>query len=139
MTPSKAPLRFLGTWQMTQCETSRPELPHPTSGITTFTQQEDSIQYENETRWSDGRNSKVTASLRLDGSWCPVSGSVLADSVSFERQDDSTFSVRMKKNGADAGSNRTTISSTGRTMTGQWEIKGTDGGIISWKMTSERQ
>jgi hypothetical protein len=41
MTPSKAPLPFLGAWKLTTTESSRPDLPHPASGLTTFTQEED--------------------------------------------------------------------------------------------------
>jgi len=71
MTPSKAPLPFLGTWRLTKCETSRPDLPHPTSGITTFTQKEDAVHYSNEGVWSDGRTAKVGAVLQMDGNKVP--------------------------------------------------------------------
>ena len=139
LTPSKAPLRFLGTWRITKVETSRPDLPHPTTGVTTFTQEADHVHYEAETTWSDGTRSKVTAALRTDGSWCPVIGSLIADTVSFQRVDDSSFSVNMKKQGLDVGTNHTTISATGRTMTGSWEVKAPDGTKVTWKMSSERQ
>ena len=45
MTPAKAPLPFLGTWKLTNCKSSRPDLPHPTSGSTTFTQEGSNIHY----------------------------------------------------------------------------------------------
>ncbi len=138
MTPSKTPLPFLGAWKLTKCETSRPDLPHPTSGTTTFAQQADGIHYSNEGAWSDGRKAKVSALLQLDGSWCPVTGSVLSDSLSFRRLEDGSFDAKMKKGGADVGSVRSTVSADGRTMTGHWEIAGPDGKTISWKTTSER-
>ena len=87
MTPSEAPLAILGTWQLGKCESSRPDLPHPMAGITTFTQEDDGIHYSNDGVWSDGRTTKVSAVLPLDGSWRPITGSMLADSLSFRRID----------------------------------------------------
>ena len=139
MTPSKAPLPFLGTWKLAKCEASRPELPHPTSGITTFTQEGDAIHYSNDGVWSDGRTPKVNAVLQLNGNWCPVTGSILTDSLSFRRLDDGSFEAKMKKGGADVGTSRSTVSADGRTLTGHWEIVGPGGTIITWKTTSERQ
>jgi hypothetical protein len=45
MTPAKAPLPFLGSWTLTECLSSRPDLPYPTSGTATFTQQENGISF----------------------------------------------------------------------------------------------
>ncbi len=138
MTPSRAPLRFLGTWRIKQCESSQPELAHPTSGVTSFTQEGDVVHYENQSTWSDGRSSQVSASLRLDGSWCPVNGSSLTDSVSFRSNGDS-FEATMRQQDKPAGSNRTRVSPTGRTMTSEWEIPTPDGQTIVWKMIFERE
>lgn len=138
MTPSRAPLRFLGTWRVTQCESSRPDLPFPKSGIASFTQEGEAVYYENETTWSDGRFSRVTALLRLDGSWCSVTGSALADSASLQSNGDS-FSVQMQNQGKEAGTNRTTVSSSGRTMVSSWELPTPDGDKMVWKVTSERE
>ena len=139
MTPSKAPLPFLGTWKLTKCETSRPDLSHPTGGITTFTQGKDAIHYSNDGVWSDGRASKVSAALQLDGTWCPVTGSLVADSLSFRRLEDGSFEAKMKKAGAGVGTTRSTVSADGRTMTGHWEFAGPGGTTVTWKTTSERQ
>ncbi len=139
MTPAKALLPFLGTWRLTKCEASRPDLPHPTSGITTFTQQEDAIHYSNDGIWSDGRTAKVSALLQMDGKWCPVTGSLLTDSLSFRRLGDGSFEAKMKKSGVDVGTSRSTVSADGRTMTGDWVIIGPDGTALTWKTTSERQ
>jgi hypothetical protein len=138
MTPSKAPLPFLGTWKLTKCETSRPDLPHPTSGTTTFTHKEDGIHYSNEGVWSDGRTAKVNAVLQLDGGWCPVSGSLMADSLSLHLGEGS-FEAKMRKGGVDVGSTRSTFSADGRTMTGHWHIVGPGGAAITWTTTSERK
>jgi hypothetical protein len=138
MTASKAPLPFIGTWKLTNCESSRPDLPHPTGGIATFTQQGDAVNYTNDGVWSDGRTAKVTAVLKLDGTWCPVAGSLTTDSLSFQSLEGGTFEVKMRKGGVDVGTNRTTVSADGRTMTGQWELAG-PGGTLTWKTTSERQ
>jgi hypothetical protein len=102
MTPSKAPLPFLGTWKLKKCETSHPELPHPTSGITTFTQEKDAIHYSNDGVWSDGRNAKVTADLQADGAWYPVKGSLIADSLSI-RLENGSLEAKMRKGGVDVG------------------------------------
>jgi hypothetical protein len=139
MTPSKAPLPFLGTWKLAKCESSRPDLPYPTSGITTFTQEQEAFYYSNEGVWSDGRTAKVSAVLQLDGSWCPVTGSLMAESLSFQRREGGALEAKMRKNGVDAGTNLTTVSADGRTMTGHWEVAGPGGSIIIWKTTSERQ
>jgi len=139
MTPSKAPLPFLGTWRLTNVETSRPDLPHPASGITTFAQQADGIHYSNDGTWTDGRASKVTAVLQLDGSLCPITNSLIADSLSLRVLDDGTLEVKMKSGGADVGTNRTKVSPDGRTMTGHWEFGGPGGATITWKTTQERQ
>jgi hypothetical protein len=139
MTPSKAPLPFLGTWRLTKCESSRPDLPHPISGITTFTQEEDAVHYTNDGVWSDGRTAKVNAVLQMDGNWCPVTGSLVTDSLSFQRLTGGSFEVKMKKGGVDVGTTRTTVSADGRTMTGDWEFAGPGGATITWKTTSDRQ
>jgi len=139
MTPSKAPLPILGTWRLTKCESSRRDLPHPTSGITTFTQEGDAVHYSNEGVWSDGRSAKVSAVFQMDGRWCPVTGSLLADSLSFRRLGDGSFEAKMKKGGVDVGTSRSTVSADGRTMTGHWEIVGASGTSLTWETTSERQ
>ena len=139
MTPSKATLPFLGTWLLTKCESSRPDLPHPASGITTFTQEEDAVHYSNDGTWSDGRTAKVSAIVNMDGSWSPVTGSLLSDSLSFRRLEDGSFEAKMKKGGVDVGTSRSTVSADGRVMTAHWEIAGPGGTTISWKTTSERQ
>jgi hypothetical protein len=138
MTPSKAPLPFLGTWKLTKCESSRPDLPHPTSSVTTFTQEQDAIHYHSDGVWSDGRAAKVTAVLQMDGSWCPVTGSLLADSLSFQIEGGS-FGGKMRKRGVDVGTTRSTVSADGRTMTGHWELVGPGGVTVTWNTTSERQ
>jgi len=139
MTPSKAPLPILGTWRLTKCESSRRDLPHPTSGITTFTQVGDAVHYSNEGVWSDGRSAKVSAIFQMDGSWRPVTGSLRADSLRFRRLGDGSFEAKMKKGGVDVGTSRSTVSADGRTMTGHWEIVGASGTSLTWETTSERQ
>jgi hypothetical protein len=139
MTPSKSPLPILGTWKLSKCETSRPDLPHMTSAVTTFTQEKDGIQYSNDGVWSDGRRSKVSYITQLDGSWCPVTGSTLTDSISLRRLEDGSLESRMKKGGADVGNVRATVSADGRTMTGHWELVGPGGTTVTWKTTAERQ
>lgn len=139
MTPSKAPFPFLGTWKLAKCESSRPDLPHPTSGITTFTQEEDAIHYSNEGVWSDGRTTKVSAVLQMDGNWYPITGSLLADSLSFRRLEDGSFEAKGKKNGIDVLTSRSTFSADRRTMTGSWELAGPDGTTITWETESDRQ
>ena len=85
MTPTEAPLPILGTWTLMKAESSRPDLPHPTSATATFTQEDDGIHYTSDGVWSDGRTSKVSAVLELDGNWYPVTGSFVADSLSLRR------------------------------------------------------
>jgi hypothetical protein len=139
MTPSKAPLPFLGAWKLTKCETSRPDLPHPTSGITTFTQEKDAIHYSNEGVWSDGRKAQASAVLQLDGSWYPVTGSLVADSLSIRRLEDGSLEAKMRKGGVDVGKTRSTYSADGRTSTGHWEFVGPGGTTVTWTTTLERQ
>jgi hypothetical protein len=139
MTPSKAPLPFLGTWKLSKCETSRPDLPHLTSGITTFTQKEDGIHYTSESVWSDGRSTKTSYISQMDGDWCPVSGSTMTDSLSLRRQEDGSLDSRMKKGGVDVGTVRATVSADGRIMTGHWGFVGPGGATVTWKTTAERQ
>jgi hypothetical protein len=139
MTPAKAPLPFLGTWKLAKCETSHPDVPHPSGGITTMTQGKDAIHYTNDGVRSDGLTTKVTADLKLDGSWCPVTGSLIADSLSFRTREDGSFEAKMRKGGADVGSTHSTVSPDGRTLTGHWKLAGPGGAIITWTTTSERQ
>jgi hypothetical protein len=114
-------------------------LPHITSGITTFTQKEDGIHYRSDNVWSDGRSSKVSCISQLDGNWCPVTGSMMSDSLCLRRQEDGSLESRMKKGGVDVGTVRATISADGRTMTGHWEFAGPGGATVTWKTTAERQ
>ncbi len=129
----------MGTWKLATCESSRPDLPHPTSGLITFTQEEDAIHYSNDGVWSDGRTTKVTAILQMDGSWCPVTGSMIADSLSFSHLDDGLFEGKMRKGGLDVGTTRSEVSADGQTLTGHWELVGPGGATITWETTSERQ
>ncbi len=139
MTPSKAPLPFLGTWKLTKCESSHPNLPHPTSGITTFASEKDAIHYSADTVWSDGRKSNVSALLQTDGTWCPITGSMLADSLSIRNLEHGSLEAKMRKGGVDVGSTRSTYSADGRTQTGHWQIAGPGGITVTWTTTSERQ
>jgi len=75
----------------------------------------------------------------MDGSWCPVTGSPLTDSLSFQHSDGASLEVKMRKGGVDVGINRTTVSADRRTMTGHWELASPDGTTITWETTSERQ
>jgi hypothetical protein len=129
----------LGTWQLGKCETSRPDLPHPASGITTFTQEQDGIHYSNDAVWSDGRTTKVTAVFQLDGSWHPITGSMLSDSLSFRRLEDGSFEAKGKKGGVDVLTSRSRVSADGQTTTAHWELAGPDGTTITWETTSHRQ
>ena len=125
-------------WKLVKCESSRPDLPHPTGGLTTFTQDDQGIHYRNEGIWSDGRTIKVHATLQLDGTWCPVTGSVLSDSLSLRRLDDVSLEVKMRKGGADVGTNHTTVSGDGLTLTSHWEFPNPDG-AVTWTTTSARE
>ena len=139
MTPAKAPLPFLGTWKLTKCEPARPDLPHPVSGITTSTQEDDGIHLNNEGTWSDGRAVKMSIVYQMDGGWYPVAGSLVADSVSVRRLDELSFEAKLRKGGADVGTQITTVSADGRTLTAQVQLVGPSGSAIGWKTTSERQ
>lgn len=139
MTPSQARIPLIGAWKLTKCESSHPQLPHPTLQLATFAEAGDVIHYTADSAYSDGRTVKVSADLTLDGAWRPVTGSQLADSLSIRRHPDGSYEVGMRKAGADAGVSRFTISSDGRTLDGVWEIAGPGGVAITWKTTSERQ
>lgn len=139
MTPSKAPLRFLGTWRLTKCESSHPDRPCPKSRLTTFTQQADFVHYESETVWSDGHTSQVATALHIDGSPSAVTGSALADSANFSITGDSTFKAFLQKEGLDAGTYSASVSSTGRVMNERWELKDPSGSPTIWNIASERQ
>jgi len=51
--------------------------------------------------------------------------------------EDGTFEA-MKKDGAEVGTSRSTVSADGRILTGHWEIAGPEGTTITWKTTAER-
>jgi hypothetical protein len=137
MTPAKSPLPFLGTWKLTSCESSHPDLPHPVSGITTFAEEPGAIRYTNEGAWSNGTKTDVQAVLQLDGSWCPITGSLLADSISVETTSDG-LTAKMRKAGVDVGTTRAVVSADRRTTTGTWEIAGPGGITVKWKTTTVR-
>jgi len=139
MTPAKAPLPFLGTWKLTRCEPTRPDLPHPVSGTTRSTQEDDGIHLNSEGTWSDGRVVKMSIVYQMDGGWYPVAGSLVADSVSVRRLDELSFEAKLRKGGADVGTQITTVSADGRTLTAQVQLVGPSGSAIGWKTTSERQ
>ena len=139
MTPSKAPNPFLGTWKLIKCEPTRADLPHPVSGTVTSTQGDDGIHLDSEGTWSDGRVVKTNIVYRMDGSWYPVTGSPMADSVSVRRLDDFSAEAKLRKGGVDVGTQISTVSADGRTLTAQVELVGPGGAAITWKTTSERQ
>lgn len=139
MTAAQAPLPYLGTWKMTKCEPLRPDLPHPVSGITVTTQENDGIHLNSEATWSDGRVVKMNLVYQMDGKWYPVTGSPIADSVSVQRLDDRSAEAKLRKGGVDVGTNRSTVSADGRTLTAQVEMVGPGGTAIGWTTTSARQ
>ena len=139
MTAAKAPLPFLGTWKLTKCEPTRPDLPHPVSGIATATEEADGIHFKSEGTWSDGRAVKTSAVYKMDGNWYPVTGSLVTDSISVRRLDDLSWEGRLRKNGVDAGTQLFAVSADRRTMTTQVDVVGPGGAVISWKTTQERQ
>jgi hypothetical protein len=108
------------------------------SGVTIFEEQADGIHYRNDSVWSDGQTASVSFVFQIDAAWYPIVGSRLADSLSFQSLEDSSFLATMKKGGAEAGTNRTSVSADRQTMTSHWEFAG-PGGSITWETTSERQ
>lgn len=138
MTPFEAAAPLLGTWRLAKCETSRPDLPQPTSLLTKFAFEEGAIHYSNDSVWSDGRVSKVSAVLQMDGNWYPVEGSLLSDSLSLRRLEDGSFEAKTKKGPAHVGATRYTVSADGQTLLGHWDVTGPGGGKIIWDATSER-
>ncbi len=106
--------------------------------MTTIAQQGDGVLYKAETIWSDGRGTAVEAILKMDGSWCPVSGSALADSVSLRILDDGSFEGKMRKGESESGSNLMRVSEDGQTMATEWNVAGPGGVTITWKTTAQR-
>lgn len=139
MTPAKSPYPFIGTWKLTSCETSHPNLPYPKSSLTTFAHQKDGIHYRAESTWSDGRETSVHGVFAVDGTWGPVTGSAIADFVSLRIMDDGSTEGRMKKDGREAGRSHTTVSADRTTMHTTWEIVGPGGVNVTWKTVSARQ
>lgn len=139
MTPSKAPLPLFGTWKLASCESSMPELPHPTSGMTTFTQEGDAIQYTSDGVWTDGGHRNVMATIPLDGTWCAVTGSAVIDSLSMSQLPDGSFEAKGKKGGDDVVTTALTISADGQTMTAHWTFIGPNDSTVTWNTTYERQ
>lgn len=139
MTPATAPIPFLGTWKITKVEASRPDLPHPVSGVTKTTQESDGVHMSSEATWSDGRVVKTTAVYKLDGNWYPVTGSPLADSVSVRVIEGGALEAKLRKGGVDVGTQRVTVSADGRTLTADANIADPQGTPISWKTTSARE
>jgi hypothetical protein len=75
---------------------------------------------------------------QMDGNWYPVTGSLVADSVSVRKLGDLSFEAKLRKGGADVGTQVTTVSADGRTLTAQVQLTG-PGGAFGWTTTSERQ
>jgi len=109
------------------------------SGMTTFTQEKDGIHYNADTVWSDGRKSTASAVLQTDGTWCPITGSLLADSLSIRHLENGSLEAKMRKGGADVGSTHSNYAADGRTSTGHWQFAGPGGITVTWTTTSERQ
>ena len=139
MTPTQSRLPFLGTWKLTGCEASHPELVHPKAGLTTFAQRENGLDYQSRTAWSDGRETVVTAVFQTDGTWCPVAGSALGDEVSLRLMEDGSAEGRIRRGGVDTGKNHVTVSPDGQWMTTQWDVTLPGGVAVTWKTTSQRQ
>jgi hypothetical protein len=139
MTPAKAPLPFLGTWKLTHCKSSHPDLPHPVSGTTIFSEAANCIHYRNDSVWTDGQAATVNFVFHIDGNWYPITGSRLADSLSFRSLEDSSIQATMKKGGVEVGTNHTTVSADGQTLTSHWKFAGPGGTSITWETTSQRQ
>lgn len=139
MIPFEAEFPLAGKWKLTSCETSRPDLPQPASLATTFALKEGLVHYANDVVWSDGRAASVSAVVSLDGSWFPLQGSFLSDSLSLHRLEDGSFEAKTRKGGADVGTTRYTVSSDGQTLTGHWTVKGPFGNVTTLTVISERQ
>ena len=104
-----------------------------------MTQEPDGLHLTGEQVWSDGRTVKINTVYQMDGKWYPVTGSPIADSVSAKRLDDGSIEAKLRKGGADAGTNRTAVSADGRTLTADADLVGPGGTRLKWKVTSQRQ
>ena len=101
-------------------------------------QEKDAIQYSADTVWSDSRKSKVSALLQTDGTWCAITGSLLADSLSIRNLENGSLEAECERR-FEVGSTRSTYSADGRTQTGHWEFSGPGSITVTWTTTSERQ
>jgi hypothetical protein len=81
----------------------------------------------------------VVATIPLDGTWCEVTGSMLADSLSMTQLGDRSFEGKGKKGGADVLTTVLAVSVDGQTLTGHWTLIGPAGSTITWTTTYERQ
>ncbi|MDE3195736.1 MAG: hypothetical protein KGN84_05300 [Acidobacteriota bacterium] len=138
MTATKVSRPIAGSWKLLTVTTSHPDLPHPKSALTVFAASPDGLRYKAETTWSDGRATVAEADFKLDGSWSPVTGSPLADSVSLHAIDERNYEAALRKSGVESGRNKIRISSDGQTMLTEWELIVPGGPTIHLKTIFER-
>ena len=139
MTAARATLPLSGLWKLTKCESSRPELPHPTAGTAEFTQHDDGIHYINHSEWSHGQITESRVVFHFDGNWYPVAGALMFDSMSGQHLPDGSFEIKMRKGEANFGGCRCRVSPDAKLLTADWELVLPGGVAVTWKTTSEQQ
>jgi len=131
VTLAQAPLRFLGTWKLTNASPAFPGKPWVSSlksGIATFTQESGGIRYNFDGEDSSGKAMHESCLCPTDGCWVPTtetaSGIIDNDQASIRLCEDGSLELNLQSHGNQTGVITTVISADGQTMTRSWAYQG---------------
>jgi len=130
---------LLGTWKLNLEKSKYGAHPAPKSNTITWTENNGVYHYKAVGVGPDGKPTLVEIDHKFDGKDAKVTGSTLADTVAFTKSGQDSFSATLKKDGKVNGSNKSTLSKDGKTLTTVWNATDASGKAESWTTVNDKQ
>ena len=131
---------IVGSWKLNLEKSKYGSRPAPKSTVATWTEEGGTFRYTAKGVGADGQPTLVEiTAFKFDGKDYPLSGTPLADMVSFKRADPQHIEVTGKKGGKVAATNKSVISKDGKTLTSVWQGTDASGKPDTWTTVFEKQ
>jgi hypothetical protein len=131
---------MVGTWKLNLAKSRYGTRPAPKSNSIEWTESGGTFHYVAKGVGADGQSTLVEIpAFKFDGKDTKIMGTPVADTVAFTRTDPDAYSVVSKKAGKVVGSNKSTVSKDGKSVTTVWTGADQDGKPQTWTTVIEKQ
>jgi hypothetical protein len=131
---------LVGTWKLNLEKSKFGSRPAPKSSTVTWTAQDGGIfHYTAKGVGPDGQPTLAEITCKFDGKEYKITGSPLADTVSFKRPDPQHIESIGKKDGKVVVTIKGSISKDGKTQTTVWTGSDASGKPQTWTTVSDKQ